>query len=132
MARPKKNTLPETEVAATTPEVVGINNDEITTAEVATSPEPVQATLETPSAATPEMIFPEADRVAMAGYIRVINNSNQASRIMQTISHQKDLEMWGVHQYDDNQSRNTYSRSFYFRDRQNAAKALEHANKLIG
>jgi hypothetical protein len=78
------------------------------------------------------MIFPEADRVAMAGYIRVINNSNQASRIMQTISHQRDLEMWGVHQYDDNQSRNTYSRSFYFRDKQNAIKALEHANKLIG
>jgi hypothetical protein len=132
MARPKKNQMTEQEVGSTTPEVVGINNDESITAEVASAPEPVQAILETPNASIPDMIFPEADRVAMGGYIRVINNSNQASRIMQTISHQRDLEMWGVHQYDDNQSRNTYSRSFYFRDKQNAVKALEHANKLIG
>jgi hypothetical protein len=132
MARPKKNQMTEQEVVSATPEVVGINNDESITAEVASAPEPVQAILETPTAAIPDMIFPEADRVAMAGYIRVINNSNQASRIMQTISHQRDLEMWGVHQYDDNQSRNTYARSFYFRDKQNAVKALEHANKLIG
>jgi hypothetical protein len=100
--------------------------------EVVAVSEPVQEILEKPATAMLEMIFPEADRVAMAGYIRVINNSNQASRITQTISHQRDLEMWGVHQYDDNRSRNTYARSFYFRDRQNAVKALEHANKLIG
>jgi hypothetical protein len=51
---------------------------------------------------------------------------------MQAISHQRDLEMWGVHQYDKSRSRNTYARSFYFKDRQNAVKALDYANKLLG
>lgn len=76
-------------------------------------------------------ILPEIDRTEMGRYFRVINNSEQASRIMQAISHQRDLEMWGVHQYDNNRSRNTYARSFYFKDRQNAVKALDHSNKLL-
>jgi hypothetical protein len=88
-------------------------------------------TVEKPKDPEPEVILPEMDRVEMARYICVINNSNQASRIMQAVSHQRDLEMWGVHQYDNNRSRNSYARSFYFKNRENAVKALEYASKLL-
>lgn len=77
-------------------------------------------------------IQPEVDRHEMSRYFCVINNSEEASRIMDAISHQRDLEMWGVHQYDKNQSRNSYSRSFYFKNRDNAVTALNHAKKLAG
>lgn len=130
MARPKKSVLPET----VTPEV------EALTAQIKEVITEVPKVEETPVPSSPvpipeppvEVIHPEADRYEMDRYIRVINNSEQASRIMDAISHQRDLEMWGVHQYDKNRSRNSYARSFYFKDRLNAVKALEHANKLLG
>jgi hypothetical protein len=130
MARPKKNQLSEQTVADSTPEVqvalLPVENTEPQVTEV-----PVQ---ETPKAPENDLlsILPEIDRVEMDRYFRVINNSEQASRIMQAISHQRDLEMWGVHQYDKSRSRNTYARSFYFKDRQNAVKALDYTNKLLG
>jgi hypothetical protein len=132
MARPKKNQMTEQEVANTTPEVVGITNDESIAAEPVAVLEPVQEILETPTAPIPEAIFPEADRYEMDRYFCVINNSTQASRIMQDISHQRELFMWGVHQYDNSPSRNSYARSFYFKNRDNAVKVLEYTNKLLG
>jgi hypothetical protein len=134
MARPKKNQIAEQEVATSTPEVVGINNTVATVATVEASaveePTPPQVIVEPIKEPTPEAILPEIDKVEMDRYICVINNSNQASRIMQAVSHQRDLEMWGVHQYDNNRSRNSYARSFYFKNRENAVKALERAVKL--
>jgi hypothetical protein len=125
MARPKKNQVTEQAAASAPTEVVEINNETLNTAETVT-PE-TQKTSE--NSAPP--ILPEIDRVEMDRYFCVINTSNQASRIMQAVSHQRDLEMWGVHQYDDNRSRNSYARSFYFKNRENAVKALEHASKLL-
>lgn len=123
MARPKKSVLPET----VTPEVEALTEQ---IKEVITE---VPKAIEAPAPAQPvEVIQPEADRYEMDRYICVINNSEQASRISETISHQRDLEMWGVHQYDNNRSRNSYARSFYFKNRLNALKALDHANKLLG
>lgn len=132
MARPKKNVMTEAEVANATPEVVGINTDEGVAADIVVTPEPAQEIPETPVSAIPEAIFPEADKHEMDRYFCVINTSNQASRILQAISHQRDLEMWGIHQYDNNPSRNSYARSFYFKNRENAVRALEHTNKLLG
>jgi hypothetical protein len=130
MARPKKNKLSEQEVVDTTPEVVEVTPEVVdATPEVVEVSEPV--TVKEPDPAPPEIIQPEADRVEMDRYFRVINNSEQASRIMQAVSHQRDLQMWGVHQYDKNQSRNSYARSFYFKNRENAVKALAHAEQLL-
>jgi len=137
MARPKKNQLSEQTVTDSTPEVqVVLQTVENTELKVqAEEPQvtevPVQ---EIPKAPENDLlsILPEIDRIEMDRYFRVINNSEQASRIMQAVSHQRDLEMWGVHQYDNNRSRNTYARSFYFKDRQNAVKALDYTNKLLG
>ena len=136
MARPKKNQLSEQTVTDSTPEVqVVLQTVENTELKVqAEEPQvtevPVQ---EIPKAPENDLlsILPEIDRIEMDRYFRVINNSEQASRIMQAVSHQRDLEMWGVHQYDNNRSRNTYARSFYFKDRQNAVKALDYTNKLL-
>lgn len=136
MARPKKNQLPEQTVADSTPEVqvvlptVETIVTEVKIVEPQIAETPVQEAPKTPETDLAS-ILPEIDRVEMARYFRVINNSEQASRIMQAVSHQRDLEMWGVHQYDNNRSRNTYARSFYFKDRQNAVKALDYANKLL-
>ena len=77
-----------------------------------------------------DSIISDVDKCEMSRYFRVIYNSTEASRINQVISHQRDLEMWGVHQYDNNRSRNSYSRSFYFKDRANAVIALQHALDL--
>jgi hypothetical protein len=123
MARPKKNQITEQEVA--TPAVSEINTAAVNAAETVTP--------ETPKTSENDIssILPEIDRVEMGRYFCVINTSNQASRIMQAVSHQRDLEMWGVHQYDDNRSRNSYARSFYFKNRENAVKALDHASKLL-
>jgi len=137
MARPKKNQLSEQTVTDSTPEVQVVlqtveNTDLKVQVEVPQVTEvPVQ---EIPKAPENDLlsILPEIDRIEMDRYFRVINNSEQASRIMQAVSHQRDLEMWGVHQYDNNRSRNTYARSFYFKDRQNAVKALDYTNKLLG
>jgi len=137
MARPKKNKLPEQTVADSTPEVqvvlptVETIVTEVKIVEPQITETPVQEAPKTPKNDLAS-ILPEIDRVEMDRYICVINNSEQASRIMQAVSHQRDLEMWGVHQYDNNRSRNTYARSFYFKDRQNAVKALEYTNKLLG
>ncbi len=137
MARPKKNKLPEQTVADSTPEVqVVLPTVETIVTEVKIVEPQITETPAQEAPKTPKndlaSILPEIDRVEMDRYIRVINNSEQASRIMQAVSHQRDLEMWGVHQYDNNRSRNTYARSFYFKDRQNAVKALEYTNKLLG
>lgn len=137
MARPKKNQLSEQTVTDSTPEVqvvlptVETIVTEVKVEEPQITETPVQ---EIPKAPENDLssILPEIDRVEMDRYFRVINNSEQASRIMQAVSHQRDLEMWGVHQYDNNRSRNTYARSFYFKDRQNAVKALDYTNKLLG
>lgn len=132
MARPRKSNLSEEEVAETTPEVVlpdilPVENAEVTTPQPSAEPQ-----VEEPKAEEPEeLILPEADRIEMDRCFRVINTSSQASRISQAISHQRELQMWGVHQYDDNNSRNSYARSFYFKDRENALKALARINKLL-
>lgn len=138
MARPKKNQLSEQTVTGSTPEVqVVLQTVENTEPELKVQAEEPQVTevpvQEIPKAPENDLlsILPEIDRVEMDRYFRVINNSEQASRIMQAVSHQRDLEMWGVHQYDNNRSRNTYARSFYFKDRQNAVKALDYTNKLL-
>jgi hypothetical protein len=136
MARPKKNQLSEQTVTDSTPEVQvvlqTVENTElkVQVEEPQVTEVPVQ---EIPKAPENDLlsILPEIDRIEMDRYFRVINNSEQASRIMQAVSHQRDLEMWGVHQYDNNRSRNTYARSFYFKDRQNAVKALDYTNKLL-
>lgn len=138
MARPRKNKLPE----VTIPEV------EVLAEQISKAVEPPTEIINVPAAAeptvtttttstpvptfeeAPKVIQPEMDRIEMDRYFRVINNSEQASRIMDAISHQRDLEMWGIHQYDNNRSRNSYSRSFYFKSRENAVIALEHAKKL--
>lgn len=126
MARPKKNTV--TEVEPTTEKVQNAPVENTVVPSVTETPKEEP----TPSPFDLRTILPEMDRVEMDRYFRVINNSEQASRIMQAVSHQRDLEMWGVHQYDKSHSRNTYARSFYFKDRQNAVKALDYANKLLG
>ena len=130
MARPKKSVLPET----VTPEVEALTEQikEVITEVPKVEETPVPSSTVSIPEPPVEVIHPEADRYEMDRYIRVINNSEQASRIMDAISHQRDLEMWGVHQYDKNRSRNSYARSFYFKDRLNAVKALDHANKLLG
>ncbi len=139
MARPRKNKLPE----VTIPEVE-VLAEQISKAveppteiiNIPASAEPaVTVTTSTPAPTfeeDPKVIQPEMDRIEMDRYFRVINNSDQASRIMQSVSHQRDLEMWGVHQYDNNRSRNSYARSFYFKNVENAKFALEHASKLLG
>lgn len=139
MARPKKNALPET----VTPEVETLA-EQIQETSIPTA-ENKEASFTAPAAPTPtptvsseddipplEQILPEIDRSEMDRYFRVINNSTEASRISDTISHQRDLQLWGVHQYDNNKSRNTYSRSFYFKKRENALIALKYADKLLG
>lgn len=75
-------------------------------------------------------IFPEVDQREMDRYFCVINNRTTASLISETITHQRDLNLWGVHQFD-NESRNSFARSFYFRDRINADKALSVAQKIV-
>lgn len=75
-------------------------------------------------------ITPEFDAREMDRYFRVINNSEAASRIAPQITHQRELQLWGVHQYD-NASRNTFARSFYFKELRNAQHALEAAQKLV-
>ena len=138
MARPRKNKLPE----VTTPEVEALVEQiskavepptEIINVPAAAEPTVTTTTTSTPVPTfeeAPKVIQPEMDRIEMDRYFRVINNSEQASRIMDAISHQRDLQMWGIHQYDNNRSRNSYSRSFYFKSRENAVIALEHAKKL--
>jgi len=114
MARPKKNQLLEQTVADSTPEVQvvlqPVDNTElkVQVEEPQVAEVPVQ---EIPKAPENDLssILPEIDKVEMSRYFCVINNSEQASRIMQAVSHQRDLEMWGVHQYDNNRSRNTYA-----------------------
>lgn len=130
MARPKKSVLPET----VTPEVEALTEQikEVITVVPKSEEVPVPSAPASAPAQPEEVIQPEADRYEMDRYICVINNSEQASRISETISHQRDLEMWGVHQYDKNRSRNSYARSFYFKNRLNALKALDHAKKLLG
>jgi hypothetical protein len=132
MARPRKNTSPDD--APITEEVNTILVDEHSDTPVVNTPveTPVDTPVETPVPAEPEVILPESDRIEMDRYFRVINTSNQASRISQAISHQRDLQMWGIHQYDNNTSRNSYARSFYFKNRENAVKALEYANSMLG
>jgi hypothetical protein len=132
MARPKKSNLSEEDVAAATPEVVLPVILPVENTEAATPQPLVEPQVEEPKAEEPEeVILPEADRIEMDRCFRVINTSSQASRISQAISHQRELQMWGVHQYDDNRSRNSYARSFYFKDRENALKALARVNKLL-
>lgn len=137
MARPKKSNLSEEDVAAATPEVVlpvilPVENTEAATPQPLVEPQVEEPKAEEPKAEEPEeVILPEADRIEMDRCFRVINTSSQASRISQAISHQRELQMWGVHQYDDNRSRNSYARSFYFKDRENALKALARVNKLL-
>lgn len=132
MARPKKNKLPEN----TTPEIESLEkqiSEVVKPSTEAPAVEPIQVITPPPVVEEPKrFIQPEADRIEMDRYFCVINNSDQASRIMQSVSHQRDLEMWGVHQYDNNRSRNSYARSFYFKNVENAKFALEHARKLIG
>lgn len=152
MARPKKSKLSESKVDASTP-IVEVKPVEIVNAEVpvietpAVEIEEVKVAVEELAPAPPppvmeeaqpkgiekpeDVIIPEADKHEMDRYFRVINNSEQASRIMDAVSHQRDLQMWGVHQYDNNRSRNSYARSFYFKNRENAVKALEYAQKLL-
>lgn len=135
MARPRKNKLPETntpEVEALVAQISGVVK---TSTEASSAPVAEPAPVATPAPVVEEpqkLIQPEADRHEMNRYFCVINNSDQASRIMQSVSHQRDLEMWGVHQYDNNRSRNSYARSFYFKNVENAKAALEHASKLLG
>ena len=75
-------------------------------------------------------ITPATDQCEMDRVFRVINNRGHALSICKTISHQRDLNLWGVHQYAD-ESQNSFARSFYFRDRNNAQKVLDYAEKLL-
>lgn len=132
MARPKKSKLTEQEVSADLPEVISEAAPTAAEAQAVDSPPPATVTELADAPPPVQPIEPEADRYEMDRYICVINNSEQASRISQAISHQRELQMWGVHQYDKNQSRNSYARSFYFKNRDNAVKALAHALTLLG
>ena len=156
MARPKKKLLaPVADLAeAPHPQIAAVTealNPEVTTPTVEVqpptpvleTPEPVkvtltvvQAPLQQTSAPVPSAritvtndIFPDTDKSEMDRYICVIKNCEAAMRISDLITHQRDLGLWGVHQYDNN-SRNTFARSFYFRERVNAVKALNHAISL--
>lgn len=155
MARPRKNKLPE----VITPEVEELSKQMVINEPIKSpdnspepinspvindppveinSPEPIkqdeQITEKVDEKSNIEKILDsiilDVDRCEMSRYFRVIYNSTEASRINQAISHQRDLEMWGVHQYDNNRSRNSYARSFYFKDRSNAVIALQHALDL--
>jgi hypothetical protein len=80
----------------------------------------------------PEPRFsPKADSDEMDRYFRVIYNREEAERISPLITHQRDLQLWGVHQYDSNGSKNSFARSFYFREMMNAQHALLHAQGLL-
>lgn len=79
---------------------------------------------------TPEPNYwPPADSDEMSRYFRVIYNSEAASRVSDTVTRQRDLNLWGVHQYND-ASKNSFARSFYFREQNNALAAVRHAQKL--
>lgn len=121
MGRPKKN-KDKADNTPNTPATGGSNNANI---EEEVIIPPTQPT-EQPAFFD---VFPEADRREIDRYFCVIKNRDGASRISDMITHQRDLGLWGVHQFD-NSSRNTYARSFYFKERSNALRALEHAQKL--
>lgn len=77
-----------------------------------------------------ERITPSSDKSEMDRVFRVINNRGHALSICRNITHQRDLNLWGVHQYSD-ASQNSYARSFYFRDKANAEKALAYVDSLL-
>jgi hypothetical protein len=129
MARPKKNQLPEQPVADSTPEVKVVTQP-VEDINLEVKIEEPQAVVPSTVQAAPPPITPEADAREMDRYFRVINNSEAASRISTQITHQRELQFWGVHQYD-NASRNTFARSFYFKELRNAQYALEAAQKLV-
>ncbi len=138
MARPKKSKLPETEVEVSTPKVdinfISSASTEPTIVEEI-NVEPTTTDMQPPPVATsagvqePE-ITPEFDAREMSRYFCVINNSEAASRISPQITHQRELQLWGVHQYD-NASKNSFARSFYFKELRNAQHALAAAQKLV-
>lgn len=105
-----------------------VHFDRITIPDIKVAAEPIPVTPE--PAPQPAPISPEVDAREMDRYIRVINNWEQADRISDVISHNRETNLWGVHQFN-NSSRNTYSRSFYFKDRVNAVTAVTHAKQLI-
>jgi hypothetical protein len=136
MARPKKEKTQETPSAVSepikevlvvpplTPEVV----TPVVPAPVITSKVSNKTSNSKKSTAEPSY-WPPADNDEMSRYFRVIYNSEAASRISGEVTRQRDLNLWGVHQYNDS-SRNSYARSFYFRDQNNALAAVRHAQKL--
>jgi len=76
-------------------------------------------------------IFPEADKREMDRYFCVINNREGALLISEDITKQKDLGLFGVHQYASI-SKNSFACSFYFREFSNALRAIEYAKNLAG
>lgn len=118
MARPKKVKNDEADNTADT----AMNEPEVQALE--------PATLAAPQTTKDEEVTPEADAHEMSRYFRVINNSEQAMLMSRTVTRQRDLNLWGVHQFSDI-SRNSYARSFYFKEHRNAVHALEHAKKLL-
>lgn len=116
MARPKKNKTEDEVLEQTSAPAVAEPAPEETPAPVAEKKSPTDVS----------DVTPDIDAHEMSRYFRVINNSEQASRISSTVTRQRELNLWGVHQYTD-VSRNSYSRSFYFREHRNAVHALEYA-----
>jgi len=76
-------------------------------------------------------IFPEADKREMDRYFCVINNREGALLISEDITKQKDLGLFGVHQYASI-SKNSFACSFYFREFSNALRAIQYAKNLAG
>jgi hypothetical protein len=149
MARPKKEKTQEVNTELVTEHIVNISESEITqhndieyksikevAEEVPT--QVIDTAINTPKTVPktvlniPEPRFtPKADSDEMDRYFRVIYNREEAERISQMITRQRDLNLWGVHQYDSNGSKNSFARSFYFRELNNAQYAVDHAQGLL-
>lgn len=117
MARPKKiKVLPAEE--ATTPPTPESTDD-------------LDNMVAIPGITVPTATFiSDADKREIDRYFCVIDNSEKASRIDQTITFNREFNVYGVHQFI-NHARNTYARSFYFGSKDIAGKAVAHAQALL-
>lgn len=140
MARPKKDKLKEVDTEVITDSLITsvVDNSEQESKQHILEDVPTEQLVEKHSkpVSTDKNIqeprfYPKADNDEMDRYFRVIYNREEAMRISPMITHQRDLQLWGVHQYDANGSKNSFARSFYFRELNNAQHAVAYAQGLL-